>query len=367
MERLSESALDEVEQQLEADVYRSLSSVDGAIQDELDALFAANNTSAPQGTLRFRQLVLRVINANNSDTRLRKLCAMEPQYALYVLQTLRAINHAPQQHHSAPTLLSAAASSQRCDSPDNQCVEEQHTERLASCSFDSTATVRKRHRMRSDSLLERTVEPRHTRQHRRAVSDSHNILTASRSSSSSPSSSATRSCSADVSIPVSFSLFISSALGISYPLRTTLGQSFLQPTVSCDVTSVSLSGRSLFVRCCLRSATSVHILLASLLYLSLLHTTDSACLRKSQFALAVLTHPCFTADRPLLPLSHPNSTERARRVVGRERQHCRELHYLIDSCCLALIQHDMLPALPFATFDEQTLPPLPIAHSLGLR
>ena len=360
LQRLSESVMDDVERQLEADVYRSLSSVDAAIQCELDTLLAAHGMTAPQGTLSFRQLVLRILDASSSDRRLRKLCAMEPQWAVYVLETLRCINYGQDQHAATAPATSTVAASQRSKSRNSECVQEEWTVQHADPLSAAVVPVRARRRTVSHVDSRRRESGRESREigrHRRVTSEG--AVAASRWSSSPLL--LRRSNTASRSFPHTFSLFVSSASGISYSLRP------------CSVSASSsshlrlLDGRSSFVQSCLGSATSVHVLLATLLYVSLLHTTDSACLRKRHFALAVLHHPSFQADRPRLPLSHPQAAERARRVASREKEYCRELYYMIDSCCLSLIQHEMLPALPLRTFHEHTLPELPIAHSLGLR
>ena len=328
---LSVSQLEEVEAQLEADVYRSLAGVDRAIQRELDALVAAHGLTPPLGILSFRELVLRVLNANSSDRRLRKLCAMEPQWALYVLEALRVINTAQHQ----PTAIRTASAS-------DDCVAD-------SDPMPPTRVLRRRTRSSGDG---RTADGCGSDSggssssviHRRAASDT--------------SVAALCSTNSAFAVPHSFSLFVSSASGISYPLRCPLTRSF---------SAASESPLAAIVRFWLGSATSIHILLLSLFYLALLYTTDSASLRKAHFALALLHHPSFLADRSLLPLSHPQSMDRARRIASRSSEYCRELYYLLDSTCLSLIQHNLLPTLPFATFDEHALPQLPIEHTLGLR
>ena len=347
---LSESDVDEMERQLEADVYQSLAAVDTAIQRELDSLVSGCGLTMPEGTLSFRQLVLRVFDASSNDRRLRKLCAMEPQWTLYVLQTLRQINQQQKQQSTVE-----GWQEKRAGPSDGDVLRE-------------TAPVRASLRRRSsyDTVHERDRGASSSRLHRRVASESG--ATFSHSSSAAFRSSVRCSAVASLSFPHTFSLFISSASGISYPLRSTPAPSFPALSAAFPSSSPSLRPRpASFVRSLLSSATSLHVLLASLVYLSLLHTTDSACLRKSQFALAVLYLPSFLADRPRLPLSHPLSSERARRVASREKEYCRELYYMLDSCCLSLIQHELLPTLPFTSFDELSLPPLPIAHSLGLR
>ena len=324
--RLSEAARSEVEQQLEADVYSALSGVDAAIQRELHTLLDSHGVSAPQ-MLSFRQLVSRVLDAPN-DKRLRKLCAVEPQWTLYVLEALQRMNDTTD---SSPPALGRARTRSDCQA----AAEQPHKQEPSAC-----------------------------RQHRRAHSDcsgasSQPVLRGSHS----PTQPSPLLCSSlsTLAPPQTFSQFLSSASGNSYILCSS------PLTAASSSTPVPRSTRSALLRSFLSSATSIHVLLCSLFYLSLLHTTDAACLRKSHFALAVLHTDAWQTDRARLPLSHPDCAERARRVCSREAEHCRSLYYLLDSCCLALVQHELLPQLPFRSFDEGALPQLPIEHALGLR
>ena len=323
------------ERDTEAAVWACLKAVERAIDREVDDLVASlGPVDWADRVLSFRALCLSVLEVNPQDVRVRRLCMLEPQYALWVLDVLRIINRGKQRRQSTPPESGAERVLVARPLPDVT------SPRL-------TFRVHRRSRTQCELITRDSrsiaVSGRPPPTHRRAAS----VGATPTAASTAPSA-----------YPTTFSLFLSSFSGISYPLRP-------PPSSSASAASAAPASPSAFLHPFLRSASGVHVLLLSLLYLSLLHTTDAAAVKKSHFALALIHRTAYCAERSSLPLQ--GTAERARRVRTMEAEYKREIFFLVDTLSLAIVQHDALPDLPWTAFDAVTLPDLPVAHTLGLR
>ena len=324
------------EAQAEREVWSCLAGVERAIEREVDTLLSAHELDwrGRDESLSFRSLVLRVMEADQADRRLRRLCTVEPQWAAYALQTLTNINHGRE------------GDDERRGS-DGGLQPQQPQHRLQQREERLCLRLRRRSRTSCDLLLphDSTAVASQQQRHRRAMSTGAQLLSAA-------------------SFPITFSVFVSSASGLSYPLRR-------RPPGAARSPSSPPPARSAFLLPFLCTASSLHVLLLSVFYLSLLHTSDAAAVRKSHFAAAVVRSPAYVQHRRSMQAAVQQDAStlcRETRVKGsRERLWTREVCFLIDSCCLTLVQADVLPQLPWTAFDAAVLPDLPIASSLGLR
>ena len=335
------------EQQVEAAVWGCLQAVDRAIQREVDTLLQLASHQLQwerdEQALSFRSLMLLVMEADTADRRLRRLCTVEPQYALYVLHTLRNLNYGkeptaePQPPADRPIAATAA---------DDAAADSSAGER------ELTFRVRRRSRTSCDLVLA-TAGHGAARSQPQLQPSSQLLLQHRRARSTGIAQSAA----GPVEFPVTFSVFMSSSSGLSYPLRAA------GPGVT------TASQRASFLRPFVRCASSLHVLLLSVVYLALLHTSDAAAVKKAHFASALIHRTAFVQQRHRIhsALQQPPAPTRSGRVRSREAEYRREIYFLLDSCCLALVQADALPDLPWRGCDELALPDLPISHSLGLR
>ena len=380
------------EAEVESGVWSCLWSVerciDWEVQRLLQSLPAAGWSSRVDS---FRALQLCLFDSAAVDERIRRLCMLQPDYAVYLLTALRLINGEGVAEGASSTASAAAdsavvvASVTVCTAFPAPNIRALHRRSRT----EGGASLEKRRRLLAATTDEEEADsspscppsshspaPRpRLPGHRRASSvgpEGDAAVTRQPCSSSSSSS------------PRTFADFLCTASGFSYLLR--------RPAPPAPATAASFACPRAAVRDYLqpflRCASGVQLLLLSLLYLALLHTTDAAAIRKAHFAAALIDSAHFEEDRLFLPLQPQRArtsrgetvdataaacagvaVERGRRRSAMRSLRMREAVFLLDHLCLLLLQHDSLPSLPLATLSPAALPDLSHypGHVLGLR